>query len=95
MIEETLPVSIGKHLTPMVTQCVCISVALIEDTVSDYKSMSNRHHPNDTATALDGSCLPLLGHHPLLPEFHSSPSGLSDHALTPHFRCPDRPVTGP
>ena len=44
----------------MVTQCVCNSVALIEDTVSDYKSM----------TALDGSCLPLLGHHPLLPEFH-------------------------
>jgi Cytochrome bd terminal oxidase subunit I len=30
----------------------------------------DRHHPNDTATALDGSCLPLLGHHPLLPEFH-------------------------
>ena len=54
----------------MVTQCVCNSVALIEDTVSDYKSMSNRHHPNDTATALDGSCLPLLGHHPLLPEFY-------------------------
>ena len=25
----------------------------------------------------------------------SSASGLSDHALTPHFRCPDHPVTGP
>ena len=79
----------------MVTQCVCNSVALIEDTVSDYKSMSNRHHPNDTATALDGSCLPLLATTRSCRSSISSASGLSDHALTPHFRCPDHPVTGP
>ena len=87
-------IALGTHKHPMVTQCVCNSVALIEDTVTDYKSMRNRHHPDDTAPALGHACHSSATTRSRRSSISSS-SGLSDHALTPHFRCPDHPVTGP